>query len=175
MPQSHQKTPETRQTASLGLLTLITATLAFINWELLFLEIDRSPIVPGHTSSLEPLPTLTTGAQAVLGPLESYPETTARPLFTASRRPPPETEEEPETEYSRPEPEDLRLVGVMQTGSSHAKALIRSGKTEGRWVVLGDEIDGWLVHRIGNEAVILQAGKAIYELKLFPRKLEPNG
>lgn len=160
----------------IGSLALAVGGLAAANFKLASIEIDTSPILhqrrddPGR--SIGPIQNQSSHTTK---PLEDYPETTARPLFSPNRRPPPPPGPETAPEPPLPEPDDLRLVGLMQSGPGVSRALVRAGNLQGRWVSAGDEIDGWTVSRIGGEAVTLQAGTHTYELRLFRRSTAPGG
>jgi hypothetical protein len=93
----------------------------------------------------------------VIPALSSLNETIARPLFSATRRPPaPETAPKPAPAKTRP----ARLVGYRLTGivrsSSHRLILLTEEKS-GRVVELreGEQVDGWRLTSIGTDNIRL--------------------
>ena len=85
-------------------------------------------------------------------------ETTARPLFTASRRPPPPPTAKPALAPTKPKP--TRLVGYRLTGivrSSRQRMILLTEEKSGRVVELheGEQVDGWRLTSIGTDHVRL--------------------
>jgi hypothetical protein len=85
--------------------------------------------------------------------LTALPETTARPLFTATRRPPPPARNPVQTS-ARPKP--TRLVGYRLTGivrSSTQRMILLTEEKSGRVVELheGEQVDGWRLTTIGPD------------------------
>ena len=108
-----------------------------------------NPLLPKEMETTGP-----TGL-SVPEPLPSFPdlaaleETIKRPLFTASRRPPPA---QPTT---KPLPSPTRLAGYRVTGivrSSAKRMILLTEERTGRIVELheGDKVDGWTLTSIGN-------------------------
>ena len=116
---------------------------------------QASPPSPSDPSGTAPEPAL--NAARTIPALATLGETTARPLFTATRRPPaPETAAKPVPNKTRP----ARLVGYRLTGivrsSSHRLILLTEEKS-GRVVELreGDKVDGWRLISIGTDNIRL--------------------
>ena len=151
------------------LLALSVAGLGAANWHLAGMEIDVSPLsTPERGDHREKLGSgVVTAELASTESLGAYPETTARPLFSATRRPPPKPEPERAPAAPPPIPDGLRLVGLMQNGLGSGRALVRAGEAQGTWISEGDTIEGWTVHRIGNDSVTLRTGRHVYELTLY--------
>lgn len=96
--------------------------------------------------------------------LAEMTETTSRPLFSASRRPPPP---ETATAERQPAPKPSRLVGYRLTGivrSSSRRMILLTEEKSGRVVELheGDEVDGWRLTSIeGDHARLTRDGLEI--------------
>lgn len=104
--------------------------------------------------------------------LAALAQTTARPLFNASRRPSPPPAVKPAIAPVKPQPTHLvgyRLTGIVRS-SSQRLILLTEGKS-GRVVKLheGDRVDGWLLISIGTDHVRLSRGGHVIDL------LNPSG
>ena len=107
---------------------------------------SRSAAAP----SPPPLPELVK-VPADLPPLASFPETLARPVFAAGRRP--AVAAAPAS--MRPALSG-RLEGVVLAGSAR-HALVREG-SQVRRVAEGDSVGAWTVRRIERDRVLLESG-----------------
>lgn len=131
----------------------------------------RSDEAPRPIVAPDPGPGPTAFTAPPMPPLASLTETAARPLFSASRRPPaPATQAKPAPVAAKP----TRLVGYRLTGivrsSSHRLILLTEEKS-GRVVELreGDLVDGWRLISIGAEQIRLtRDGIEIDLLQLGP-------
>ena len=171
---------ETRQSALIPYLAVVAAGLAGLNWWLATAPIDTSPIVP------EPLAEVaaTADVPAVPNPLPSLSalsETLSRPLFRSDRRPPTAkvspaiTASETAEVAPAPSADALRLVGMMRSGTSAQRALIRvAGSPNASWVEKGGEIGGWVIATINEDTVSVERKGVKADLKLFqPKPAEP--
>lgn len=97
-------------------------------------------------------------------PAASFPETVTRPIFNAARKP----VERQQVQAAAPGgPEELRLVGILQTGAGAKKALIRNGsEPKGTWIMEGAAVSGWTVKSIGQRSVIVMNGGRDYEIAI---------
>jgi hypothetical protein len=149
------------RTATVALPVLATACvgLGVLNWVLVTREIELSPIAPpsvqGETSrSAEVMP------QFQLKPLDKLEKTTARPLFTPTRRPAPKAAPVAQQQSPEPtlDPAGIQLVGVIQDDAGGRRALIRWGKErEGAWTTVGEKVNGWQVSEINDAQVVIAA------------------
>ena len=141
--------------------------LAFFAVHLLVTSVDTSPILPGA-------PLSGAGEQAGAGlttPLDSkavteFRETVQRPLFNSTRRPVdrPTTAKAPTESSSLL---DMRLVGIVKSGSDPSRALIRAGdQANGKWVAEGETINGWKLRSVKDRSVIVEAEGRSHELTL---------
>ncbi len=94
----------------------------------------------------------------------------ARPLFSATRRPPPPDE----TASVANTPADLsklQLVGIVGPENAYV-AIIEYSQPRGKSVHVraGDRVEGWLVEAIETRQVIFQQGDASYTMILAKRK-----
>jgi len=95
----------------------------------------------------------------VMPPLATYSEVTARPLFSASRRP--ATAVQQTAVMS-----SLALAGVVISRDGRV-ALIRQGKSPGLTRAReGQQVGGWTVRSIAADRVVVSDGVAVAELKL---------
>jgi hypothetical protein len=95
--------------------------------------------------------------------LNQYDEIVERPLFLASRRPPEEREEAPQ---SRTAEEELRLLGVL-LAPQRIVALLQvdsSGKTAR--LEVGEKANGWQLETISARSVSLRRGDRVKNLQL---------
>ncbi len=160
------------QLVTFGLLALLGAS-AFANYKLAYLPVDTSPTpVTGEAAPLAVAP----DHEAVSDKpqLADLRETTARPLFHASRRP--RTEQLPPEPAATPAPEptpesvkpsQISLVGLIKAPGIRPRALLRSeGRSLGTWVGVGEAIDGWTLADIGDGIVTLQSGSGMEKIRL---------
>ena len=154
--------------------------LALLNWRLLTMDIDISPVSgtdaadPALLSEADWLPGEAGAAEAV-----TYPEMLARPLFRSSRRPAEAVKPQIATQESAPPehaaklPDDTRLVGIMKETGGAGRALIRSGASPtGQWVEIGHVLEGWRLSRIEAGSVYFETGGEKLKLSLFPSRGE---
>jgi hypothetical protein len=147
----------------------VCAVLAFFAVYLLVTSVDISPILPDSplSGSGEPV-----GA-GLATPLDSKPvtefrETVQRPLFNSTRRP----VDRPKTAKAQGSTEssslpDMRLVGIVKSGSDPNRALIRAGdQANGKWVAEGETINGWKLRSVKDRSVIVEAEGRSHELTL---------
>ena len=96
-------------------------------------------------------------------------QTTARPLFSETRRPQEKVAEEAAADSSKQTadaPEKLELRGLMRRGG-RMQALIRSGENlAGSWVPLGGSRDGLHVREIKGDVAIVELKGQRYELPM---------
>jgi general secretion pathway protein N len=109
--------------------------------------------------------------------LEELEQTRTRPLFSPSRRPPPEapapvaeTAAAPPPVIELPPP-SLVLVGVVMSTNQKAILVRRIQDTKSVRLVIDDNIDGWKVTSIGLEGVTFKQEERLFSLA-FPK---PNG
>jgi hypothetical protein len=167
--------------AGSGRLLAVAAVIGLgaLNWHLLTVEIDISPIASPdmETQSLAAGIGETAVHAGTVGPA-NYSETLARPLFRASRRPP---EAEKSQVAARPQagpkqaarlPENLALVGVMKEHGRAGRALIRLGDSAGQWVEVGHVLQGWRLSRIDTAGIAFEADGREQRLSLFRQSEE---
>ena len=165
-----------RRPGLLGALLVVAGTLGVVNWQLAQQSIDISPIaasapsVSRQNTTARDAPTPPPGSAAELS------ETTARPLFNATRRPavaPPPAQadatapapEEPAA--AAPSASKLSLAGVMLNGAQIRRALIRSeSQPNGIWAEVGSEIGGWRITKIDDVRVVIEGSGSTEELRL---------
>ena len=158
-----------------GLAAVASAALV---WGAVGLEIDVRAIAPERVAEAPPAPDAASAPSrpVVPRPLSTYAETLDRPLFEASRRPPPETSEPDAKSAStgadsgRAPPEELRIVGIMRPrqGAAGARVLVRSSEApQAIWVETGSSIAGWTVSAIGDRTITVEGGGERREISLF--------
>jgi len=153
------------------------AGLALINWHLMTMEIDISPAAPDAAADAVSLfPLEEPASVSAEAQLAAFPETLARPLFRASRRPfeadAPKAAAPARTAAPKRVatlPDGLELVGIMKEGDQAGRALIRSGEPPtGKWVEVGHVLDGWRLTRIEPGGILFEADGQQQRLTLFP-------
>ena len=165
---------------SLAVFVLVSAIagLAFGNWRALNDNIDTAPVMPAVAAVAEtPARDLAKGDQKTLT-LNDFIETTVRPLFNAARRPlPPLTNDDavkatptpPPPSVAAPPPANLRLLGTMQSGAKHHRALIQiENSPAATWLDVGGEAGGWTLRDIGEGYVVLESAESRTTLPLHP-------
>jgi hypothetical protein len=111
--------------------------------------------------------------------LADLPETTGRPLFTASRRPPLPPAVKPAQTKAKPKP--TRLVGYRLTGivrSSSQRMILLTQEKSGHVVELheGEQVDGWRLNSIEADHVRLSRdGHEIDLLNLNAKAVGTSG
>jgi hypothetical protein len=151
------------------LLALI-GLLGYLNLDTLQTEVDVSPILTPNSVTLADA-RLDAGklAPPPTRKLSEFSQTTARPLFSFNRR---AIERKPQisVETTKPQapsfpPEQLQLVGIIKGDSQ--RALIRvNGTAQGKWISLGEDIEGWRLLEVADNAAVLATKGQRYELHL---------
>ncbi len=131
------------------------------------------PAIPQEASKKAPAPEAKLLPPMVaMVPEQAYPETTARPLFTPTRRPAP-----PDNSPSRPafNPGQFVLQGVIVVGE--ARTALLKEKTSGKIhrVESGKELNGITVERIEPTEVTLAMGDQREKVALVVQRPEGAG
>jgi hypothetical protein len=142
-------------------LGLVCMALAGIIYQ----ELDRPALEPAANAALAP-PAVRRSETPVavpsftMPPLRSYAEVTARPLFSETRRPPPEVSRGPPAQ-----PSSFTLIGIIMSESG-GHALIEHGQPPRlERVVEGQELDGWTVESILRSKVVIRYGNTREDIK----------
>ena len=152
--------------------------LALLNWHVVTQEVDISPAPLGE--DLEgALPALDAAMPEVAATnAVNYPETLARPLLRASRRPPDAAKPRLAASPAAPKrvaklPEGIALIGIMKEAGKRERALIRSGdEPTAQWIELGQMLNGWRLSLIEPGSVLFEAQGQKQNLSLFPARGE---
>jgi general secretion pathway protein N len=108
--------------------------------------------------------------------LDDLAQTRERPLFSASRRPPPKPVESvidtapPPPPVVELPPPSLVLVGVIVGTNAKTIVIRRLQDTKSLRLALDDDIDGWKVASIGLDAVTFQHEERTFSLA-FPKPI----
>lgn len=177
MPRSLPGQQRSRLPALLAIAACLG--LALLNWRILNMDIDTSPVAPGGAGSeatlaeIEGLPP----ADAIAAN-SAFPETLARPLFRSNRRPPDPKKPEVAAQHSAQQqkaaslPDGLALVGIIKDSGAERALLRARGSEQGQWVGVGYVLDGWRLSRIESGSVIFESGGQKQALSLFPERKE---
>ena len=166
---------QTNRPAILLCVVLLVAIggIGGVGWRLWASEIDVSPAPPkpGWTSidltELEQQP-----ERFRSKPLTAYRQTTERPLFSSTRRPP---KSEPVAVEVKQEPKppshipigQLQLAGVIVT-LGDKRALIKSPSApDGAWYTEDETVGGWKILEIRRNFTSLGAGNSQEKLRLY--------
>jgi type II secretory pathway component PulC len=105
--------------------------------------------------------------------LERLSATVDRPLFSPSRRPPPEpVAQGPEPAAPPAPPPNLVLSGIVTDGQS-ARAVVRVGAEKKILrAQIGDNIEGWTVSQIEGRTLVLSLDGRFATFTLFNREVE---
>ncbi|MBO6924185.1 MAG: hypothetical protein JJ859_18385 [Roseicyclus sp.] len=139
---------------------------------------EQAPALPSNVRELAPAVDAPAGAFAAPRPRNAiyYAAITDRPLFAPTRRPDvmdappgPEAEPEPDREIAfAPPPPQVRLLGVLQTGTS-ASALLSIEGGAPVWVPEGADIEGWRMSEVSATSVVLTADDRSLRLEMYPQ------
>jgi hypothetical protein len=148
-------------------LAAACAVLALLIGYLLASAVDTSPVLPGA-------PTTGAGQQTDAGlttpldakPISEFRETVRRPLFNSNRKPV-ERKKTATTEVEAGSALEMRLVGIVRSGSAPGRALIRlANETNGKWITEGDVFNGWKLRSVKDRSVIVEAQGRSHEITL---------
>lgn len=156
-----------------GLLLLSCAGLgAVVAYELT----GGLPIAPEVTAAAAP----TSGIEWNHEPIvfeaprrREFAEITARPLFSADRRPfEPPVEAGPEAD-APVAAVPLELVGVVMTDQQRAALIQPVGSNDSSWVREGEQAEGWHIEKIEQDRVHLRSGESVEVVELRPDTAVP--
>lgn len=145
-------------------LGAIVAVLAVVNVYVARSPVDVSPVTGTSPAVSGAAKTANAPLKTPLDtrPVGSFAETVTRPIFNAGRKP---AERQQAAAAPLAGPEELRLVGILQTASGTKKALIRTGgDAKGQWIIEGGAVSGWTVKNIGPRSVVVMNGGRDYEI-----------
>ncbi|MCV3243106.1 hypothetical protein [Mesorhizobium sp. ZC-5] len=159
--------------------------MGWLNHRWMERPVDVSAVISEAGSpALQPDSSLFNGSDNL--PQLQATETLLRPLFHANRRPfvapPPEVtaapvvgdevallagaESEPPTQ---PEPKpNLMLVGISISGGTKSALLGLVENPDVRWYSEGDNLDGWILASINNQAVTMARDEETFMVTLYP-------
>lgn len=156
-----------RHWLGIGAVT-IAGFAAWLTYELTRPPVVPEPPAPAADAPLGELPGLETEAPA----LASLHVTLERPLFDEDRRPnPPADAAGPgadKPEAGKPLP--MRLSAVIVGADGRRSVLVEiSGEEQSQRVGAGDQVAGWRVDEISDDAVVLNAGgqRTVVPLRTF--------
>lgn len=118
------------------------------------------------------------GQEAPLNPLvaparDALSAALARPLFSASRRPPPEPVVAT-IEEARAQAPNLNLVGIMQMDGKPVVYASDPASQRSMSFRLGDVIGGWTVSDISRDRIVLEQADETAEILLFDPRKQPT-
>jgi len=157
------KQPRTTLLVGLGALV---AVLAAVNIYVARSPVDTTPVTGAGSAPASAGKTANAALKTPLDtrPIGSFSETVNRPIFNAGRKP---VDRQQVAAAPAAGPEDLRLVGILQTAAGAKRALIRTGgDAKGQWIVEGGAVSGWTVKSIGQRSVVVMNGGRDYEIAI---------
>jgi general secretion pathway protein N len=125
------------------------------------------------------VPALPPAAVFRMAPRREFRETLARPLFAATRRPPPK-ETEPEPEKVEPAPVKARLLGVIITPEGRTALVSLPTASDIVQLTIGQRLEGWSLEQILPDRIILRRGALTQEVEIerdiapAPRRTRPG-
>jgi hypothetical protein len=100
-------------------------------------------------------------------------QTLSRPIFWKSRRPRPIAAKSDRGDGFAgipTAPAGLSLGAIIKSGAS-ARAFVVSGEDpEGRWLALGESVQGWTIAEVGESELKLVNGAQSARLQLYPEQ-----
>lgn len=118
------------------------------------------------------LPTLAPDAPKKEMSAKADVQTLTRPIFFKSRRPPVNARAEAAQVAEPPvESAQLTVSAIAKAGRAERAFLLSSAATEGRWLAVGEEIDGWTLAEVHTSEVVLRSGDSLVRLNLYPQEL----
>lgn len=155
-----------RRTRPSAFLLLLCLTLAWVVYKELEAErwrrLPASPKVRTAVSVTLPAPLPAFG----LAPLDAFAETTSRPLFMPTRKPP-SPEEVVQVEPVRAEALlNVTVSGLIMAAGKSFALVQRQGSTEILRLGTGDTIDGWQVISVLSDRVVFQREEKTQEVEL---------
>ena len=98
-------------------------------------------------------------------PLPEFAEVIERPLFDASRRPPPK----PEPEQATPVQFDqLELEGIVKSADSNLAIIYDKRQRQTLRLQQGAKLGPWVLAEIRDDGIIFEKGTATHEMLLHP-------
>ena len=113
---------------------------------------------------LAPLPT---APEFTMAPASHFEEILRRPIFSPTRRPPPELKAAPE---SPPVAPDLVLAGIILSGQERIAIAFEESTKEAVRLGEGTDYRGWTVKEILSDWVVLQRQGVEHRLDLFDNR-----
>jgi hypothetical protein len=94
-----------------------------------------------------------------------------RPIFRKSRRPE-MVENNASTKLERVEPPPsvagFVLSAIVKVGKTARAFVVSSSQPEGKWLLVGEEIEGWKISEVRDSEVVLSNGDRYARLGLYP-------
>jgi hypothetical protein len=105
-------------------------------------------------------------------PASADVETLNRPIFSKSRKPYAAKEKKNPDNLAAmapvAPPPGLSLAGVTKYRNKPMAFMVSSSTPKGKWLAVGDQIDGWSVTQVQNMEITLASGERIIRLSLYP-------
>ncbi|MFO1070577.1 MAG: hypothetical protein U1E14_18825 [Geminicoccaceae bacterium] len=152
----------------------LAAVLAVACWTLPALAQDTARPAPEAAPAVEEAPQIQR-----LPALERFHVMLERPLFTATRRPPEVAEvpteptdlpEEQVVEETGPAPvgaPQVRFVGTVGQGGVMSALVLRGDATEVERLLVGDEVDSWVVTQVTASQLVMEHDGEQYVLNIL--------
>jgi hypothetical protein len=128
-----------------------------------FAAMNRSP------RPVDTAPPATSRASLIIAPLDSYAEMVARPIFSPARRPPRVAMgDAPVTSV-----EGLVLKGIVVSRDARFAIVLFGSPPKPVRIVEGQELQGWTVHAITADGIVLRNGEGTRQLRVQDRASDP--
>ncbi len=155
-----------RRTRPSAFLLLLCLTLAWVVYKELEAErwrrLPEPPKVRTAVSVTLPEPLPAFG----LAPLDAFAETTSRPLFMPTRRPPSPEEVVQVAPVRAETPLNVTISGLVMAAEKSFALVQRQGNAEILRLGVGDTIDGWEVASVLSDRVVFQREEKTHEVEL---------
>jgi hypothetical protein len=149
-------------------LAAACAVLVLLNVYLLAGAVDTSPILPGaQTAGAGEQTDASLATPLDTKPISEFRETVRRPLFNSTRKPVDRPRTTSQVATQTGSALDMRLVGIVRSGSAPGRALIRlAEESNGKWIAEGDTYNGWKLRSVKDRSIIVEAEGRSHELTL---------
>lgn len=100
----------------------------------------------------------------------------SRPIFWRARRPLPPSASDRKTDPSAQAAttaSGFTVAGIVKLGPEARAFLVSPSSPDGKWIVKGDNVDGWTINDITDLDVTLSDGAQTARLRLFGETPEP--
>ncbi len=152
--------------------TALLSLLGWLAWQQWTIKPDISPNAQSATTSLLDLSD-PNGKLVILRPkpLSAFSQTTRRPLFIETRRPPvvkPVKAKVRKPQAPRHIPlNQLKITGIISQGNARRAFIKSPNHPQGTWLGVNDVVGGWKLIKINRDFVRIASGDRQQNLEIY--------